>query len=50
MIPKDTKKGDKVEVKVGKSNDRQMEILEGLSEGDELVVDPGSSKDNEAKL
>lgn len=47
---KTKKKGDKVEVKVGKSNDREMEILEGLKEGDEVAIDPASSKDNEAKL
>jgi HlyD family secretion protein/macrolide-specific efflux system membrane fusion protein len=44
------KKGEQVEVKTGKSNDRQMQIKDGVKEGDELVVDPGSSKDNEAKL
>lgn len=44
------KKSDKVEIKTGKSNDREMEILDGVKEGDELVVDPGSAKDNEAKL
>ncbi len=44
------KKSDKVEITVGKSNDREMEVLTGLQEGDELVIDPGSSKDNEAKL
>mgnify|MGYP001615930600 FL=1 len=47
---KTKKKGDRVEVKVGKSNDREMEILEGLKEGDEVAIDPASSKDNEAKL
>ena len=44
------KKGEKIEVTVGKSNDREMEVLVGLKEGDELVVDPGSAKDNEANL
>lgn len=47
---KTRKKGDKIEVKVGKSNDREMEILEGVHEGDEVAIDPASSKDNEAKL
>ena len=47
---KTKKKGDKVEVKVGKSNDREMEIVSGLDEGDEVAIDPASSKDNEAKL
>ncbi len=44
------KKGEKTEVVVGKSNDREMEITSGVKEGDELVVDPGSAKDNEAQL
>jgi membrane fusion protein, macrolide-specific efflux system len=47
---KTKKKGERIEVKVGKSNDREMEILEGLKEGDEVAIDPASSKDNEAKL
>lgn len=47
---KTKRKGEKIEVKVGKSNDREMEILEGLKEGDEVAIDPASSKDNEAKL
>jgi multidrug efflux pump subunit AcrA (membrane-fusion protein) len=44
------KSTDKVDVKVGKSNDREIEITEGVKEGDEVVIDPASSKDNEAKL
>ena len=44
------KAGDKTDVKVGKSNDREMEIVDGVKEGDEVVIDPASSKDNEAKL
>jgi macrolide-specific efflux system membrane fusion protein len=39
-----------VEVQVGKSNDREIEITGGLAEGDRVVIDPGSSKDNEAKM
>jgi membrane fusion protein, macrolide-specific efflux system len=46
----DKKLAEKIEVKVGKSNDREIEILEGLVEGDEIVIDPASSKENEAKL
>lgn len=41
---------EKVEVKTGKSNDREIEIVEGLSEGIEVVIDPASAKDNEARL
>jgi RND family efflux transporter MFP subunit len=44
------KKMEKTEVKVGRSNDREVEVLEGLTEGSEVVVDPASSKDNEANL
>ncbi len=44
------KSSEKIEVKTGKSNDREIEILEGLKEGDDVVIDPASSKDNEAKL
>ena len=45
-----SKTSEKLEIKVGKSNDREMEILEGLKEGDEVAIDPASSRDNEAKL
>jgi macrolide-specific efflux system membrane fusion protein len=47
---KTKRKGERIEVKVGKSNDREMEIVDGLQEGDEVAIDPASSKDNEAKL
>ena len=50
LVADGKKKSDKVEITVGKSNDREMEVLSGLKEGDEVVVDPGSAKDNEAKL
>ncbi|MCC7109548.1 MAG: efflux RND transporter periplasmic adaptor subunit [Deltaproteobacteria bacterium] len=45
-----TKKAEKVELQVGRSNDREREILAGLQEGDEVAIDPVSAKDNEAKL
>jgi HlyD family secretion protein len=44
------KKTEKTEVKLGKSNDREVEIVSGVSEGSEVVVDPASSKENEANL
>ncbi len=44
------KSTEKVDVKTGKSNDREIEILDGIKEGDQVVIDPASSKDNEAKL
>lgn len=45
-----TRTADKIEVTVGISNDRELEIVGGLAEGDEVVIDPASAKDNEAKL
>jgi len=56
VVGEDTKKraGEKREVKIGKSNDRQMQLIEdvagGIKEGVLVVIDPASSKDNEAKL
>jgi len=44
------KSTEKVDVTVGKSNDREIEILEGVHDGDEVVIDPASAKDNEAAL
>lgn len=52
VVIKDGKKtrGDKSAVKTGKSNDREIEVIEGAAEGDEVVIDPASSKENEANL
>lgn len=48
------KTSEKVEVKTGKSNDREIEIAAvtagGLTEGVEVVIDPASAKANEADL
>lgn len=41
---------EKVEVVVGARNDRELELSSGVAEGDELLVDPGSSKENEVEL
>ncbi len=43
-------KTDKVEVKVGAKNDREVEIAEGLKEGDRVLIKPASSADNEYKM
>ena len=37
-------------VKVGASDDSQVEILSGLSEGDEVVVSLSSSNDKDKKM
>lgn len=43
-------KTDKVEVKVGARNDRALEIVSGIAEGDKVLIKPGSSADNEYKM
>ena len=37
-------------VTTGPTNDKFFVIEQGLNEGDEVLVDPGSSKDNEANI
>ncbi|MDP2341466.1 MAG: efflux RND transporter periplasmic adaptor subunit [Deltaproteobacteria bacterium] len=44
------KSSEKIEIKTGKSNDREIEVMEGLKEGDDVVIDPASAKENEADL
>ena len=41
---------EKVDVKAGAKNDREQEILDGIKEGDRIVVHPGSSDENEFKM
>jgi membrane fusion protein, macrolide-specific efflux system len=38
------------EVTIGARNDRELEIASGVSEGEALVIDPASSKENEVDL
>jgi membrane fusion protein, macrolide-specific efflux system len=40
----------KTEVKVGARNDREVEVASGLSDGDKVLIKPGSSADNEYKM
>ena len=40
----------RVEVVLGARNDREFELVEGIREGDRLVIDPPSAKDNEVEL
>jgi membrane fusion protein, macrolide-specific efflux system len=42
-------KTDKVEVKTGVRNDRDVEILDGLKEGDKVLIKPASASENEVK-
>ena len=41
---------ERAEVQVGARNDRELEIASGISEGDKLLIDPASSKENEVEL
>jgi membrane fusion protein, macrolide-specific efflux system len=46
------KKGapQKSEVQVGARNERSLEVVSGVDEGEKLLINPASSADNEAKL
>ena len=41
---------EKVEVKVGARNDREVEVTSGLKEGDRVLIKPASSSENEVKM
>jgi RND family efflux transporter MFP subunit len=43
-------KTEKTEVTVGARNDRELEVAAGLSEGDKLLINPASAKENEVEL
>jgi HlyD family secretion protein/macrolide-specific efflux system membrane fusion protein len=47
---KGKQKTERVEVKIGARNDREMEIVSGLSEGTKVLIKPESSADNEYKM
>jgi macrolide-specific efflux system membrane fusion protein len=47
---KGKQKTDKAEVKVGARNDREIEIVSGISEGDKVLIKPASSAENEYKM
>jgi membrane fusion protein, macrolide-specific efflux system len=44
------KKREQVEVEIGARSDREVELISGVKEGDELVINPASSAENEVKL
>jgi macrolide-specific efflux system membrane fusion protein len=41
---------EKIEVSVGARNDRAMEIVSGLGEGERVLLNPASAADNETKM
>lgn len=43
-------KTEKVEVKTGAKNDRELEIRDGIKEGDRILIKPGSADENEYKM
>jgi HlyD family secretion protein/macrolide-specific efflux system membrane fusion protein len=49
-LPDRKQKTEKVEVKVGARNDREIEVLSGVAEGDKVLIKPGSSAENEFKM
>ena len=52
LLPGATRRGpntQRVDVKVGMRNEREQEILSGLSEGDEVFIKPPSADANEVK-
>lgn len=48
--PKGEQVTEKVEVKLGARNDREVEITGGLDEGSRVLIDPPSAAENETKL
>jgi RND family efflux transporter MFP subunit len=47
---KGKQKTDKIEVKLGARNDREVEIASGIVEGDRVLIKPASSAENEYKM
>jgi macrolide-specific efflux system membrane fusion protein len=47
---KGKQKTDKVEVKVAARNEREVEITDGIKEGEQVVIKPASSAENEYKM
>jgi HlyD family secretion protein/macrolide-specific efflux system membrane fusion protein len=45
-----TRRAEKTTVSIGARNDRELELLSGLAEGDEVLIDPASAAANELKL
>lgn len=47
---KGTLKTEKIEVKLGAKNDRQVEITDGIKDGDRVLIRPASAAENEYKM
>jgi hypothetical protein len=47
---KDKQRTERVEVQVGARNDRELEVVSGIAEGERVLIKPGSSADNEFKM
>jgi HlyD family secretion protein/macrolide-specific efflux system membrane fusion protein len=43
-------KTDKAEVKVGSRNDRDLEVTQGIAEGEKILIKPASAGENEFKM
>jgi hypothetical protein len=41
---------NRTEVQTGARNDRELELVSGVEEGEKLLIDPASASANEAKL
>jgi HlyD family secretion protein/macrolide-specific efflux system membrane fusion protein len=49
-LPNGKERTEKIEVTLGIRNDRELEVLSGLSEGDRVLINPGSAAANETAL
>jgi hypothetical protein len=41
---------ERVSVTLGAENDHQVEVIGGIGEGDQVLIDPKSASDNETKI
>jgi len=48
--PDGKQRTDKVEITLGARNDREVEVLTGISDGDRVLINPASASENETKL
>ncbi len=50
QLPKGGQSTEKIEVQVGARNDREIEIVSGVPEGETILIKPASASDNEYKM
>ena len=50
LDPKGKQKQVKTEVHVGARNDRELEIVDGIAEGQQVLIKPASASENEYKM